>query len=219
MLEDVMVDFDSEGDRSDSSPQPNSLLSSDSHIPNSVARAQENCLSSDKNIEAHKSLPNISTYEPVSPLYSSSSNGNERPVSFVQSMVRNYEQSAKNDLKSFKITLKASEHSLDSVKSSVENLSSINGDLSHISSPSKDNSPCTNSSAFKPIGMATAFFPMRHHSIETDNPSQHLNHEEKKNSFETQLNQMEHLIKKLAKVVELMQEKFVSKMKQLNDDK
>lgn len=216
MLEDVMVDFDSEGERIESSQKRN-CINSDSHIPNSVF-SQINMLSNDKNIEAHKSLPDISTYEPVSPLYSSSSSGNDRPVSFVQSMVRNYEQSAKSDPKSVKTSLKTPEPGSDSVKSSIENLSSINGDLSHISSPSKDNSPSGNS-AFKPIGMATAFFPVRQHSIETDNPSQHLNYEERKTSFETQLNQMEHLIKKFAKVIELMQEKFVSKMKQLNEEK
>lgn len=216
MLEDVMVDFDSEGDRSESSPKQN-YISSDSHIPNSVF-AHSSILSSDKNIEAHKSLPDISTYEPPSPLYSSSSSGNDRPVSFVQSMVRNYEQSAKSDPKSLKTSVKTSDPGSDSVKSSIENLSSLNGDASHISSPSKDNSPSTNS-AFKPIGMATAFFPVRQHSIETDNPSQHMNQEEKKTSFETQLRQMEHMIKKFAKVVELMQERCVSKMKQLNEEK
>lgn len=214
-----MVDFDSESDRSDSSSKQNCILSSDSHIPNSVLLSQTNALSSDKN-EAHKSLPNIPTCEPLSPLNSSSSSGNDRPVSFVQSIVRNFEQSAKSDLRSFKTSLKTSEAGSESVKSSVENLNgSMNGDLSHVSSPSKENSPSANS-AFKPIGMATAFFPVRQHSIETDNPSQHnLNHEEKKTSFETQLNQMEHLIKKLSKVVELMQEKFLSKIKLLNEEK
>lgn len=218
MLEDVMVDFDSEGDQSDLSAKPKYKLNSDSHIPNSVYFPQNDVFSSDKNIEAHKSLPDISACEPLSPLFSSSSSSNDRPVSFVQSMIRNYEQSSKNDLKSLKISLKTSEPNSDSVKSSVENLSSINGDLSRISSPSKENSPSMNS-AFKPVGMATAFFPVRQHSIETDNPSQHMHHEEKKTTFETQLNQMEHLIKKLTKVIELMQEKFVSKIKQLNEEK
>lgn len=217
MLEDVMVDFDSEGDPRELSAKPKYKLNSDSHIPNSVYFPQNDPLSSDKNIEAHKSLPDISACEPLSPLFSSSSSS-DRPVSFVQSMIRNYEQSSKNDLKSLKISLKTFEPNSDSVKSSVENLSSINGDLSRISSPSKENSPSMNS-AFKPVGMATAFFPVRQHSIETDNPSQHMNHEEKKTTFETQLNQMEHLIKKLTKVIELMQEKFVSKIKQLNEEK
>ncbi|XP_054719107.1 sperm-associated antigen 5-like [Uloborus diversus] len=215
MLEDVMADLDSEGERSDSPPKQ-TILSSDSHIPNSIALSSTSSLSSDKYVDAHKSLPDISNYEPSSPLYSSASSNCDRPVSFVQSMVRTYEQSAKSESKS----KHTSEHNSDSVKSSIENLSSINGDLSRISSPSKESSPVMNN-AFKPIGMATAFRPVRQRSVETDIiPTDTMTYEEeKKSSFEKQLKQMDQLIKKFGKVIELMQGKYLSKIKLLNEEK
>ncbi|XP_035219592.1 myosin-11-like, partial [Stegodyphus dumicola] len=222
MLEEVMIDLDSEGERSESPVKQNGILNSDSQIPSAVAFSHTNSFSNEKHLDTHKSLPDISAYEPGSPLYSSASSESERPLSLVQSMVRAFEQSTKNDPKSLKqIVIKScSEQNSDSVKSSVENLSSINGDLSRISSPSKDNSPVANS-AFKPIGMATAFRPVRQQSVESDIPfSDHLNsEEEKKISLEIQLNQIDSLVKKIGRVIELMQGKFLSKMRVLNDEK
>ncbi|GFU02969.1 uncharacterized protein NPIL_451891 [Nephila pilipes] len=218
MLEEVMAECDSEGDRNEFSPKENGILKSDSQIPNSM----ESSLSNEKFLDTHKSLPDIFTCEPISPLYSSASSESERPMSLVQSRVQAYEQSSKNDVKSFKqIPLKSSsEQNSDSVKSSIENLSSINGDLSRISSPSKDNSPVANS-AFKPVGMATAFRPVRQRSLESDALFIENSgfEDEKKASFETMLCEMDRLIKKVGKVIELTQERFSSKIKLLNEEK
>ncbi|KAF8791666.1 hypothetical protein HNY73_003361 [Argiope bruennichi] len=217
MLEEVMAECDSEGERNES-PKENGFLKSDFQIPNSV----ESSLSNDKFLDIHKSLPDIFACEPISPLYSSASSESERPMSLVQSRVQSFEQSAKSESKSLKqIPLKpASEQNSDSVKSSIENLSSINGDLSRISSPSKDSSPVANS-AFKPIGMATAFRPVRQRSLESDALFIENSgfEDEKKTSFETLLSEMDKLVKKVGKVIELTQEKFVAKVKQLNEEK
>ncbi|KFM67450.1 hypothetical protein X975_22496, partial [Stegodyphus mimosarum] len=69
--------------------------------------------------------------------------------------------------------------------------------------------------------MATAFRPVRQQSVESDIPfSDHLNYEEeKKISLEIQLNQIDSLVKKIGRVIELMQGKFLSKMRVLNDEK
>ncbi|GIY34920.1 uncharacterized protein CEXT_285961 [Caerostris extrusa] len=195
MLEEVMAEFDNE---------------------------VESSLSNDKFLDTHKSLPDIFACEPISPLYSSASSESERPMSLVQSRVQAYEQSSKNDPKSSKqIPLKpSSEQNSDSVKSSIENLSSINGDLSRISSPSKDSSPVANS-AFKPIGMATAFRPVRQRSLESDALFIENSgfEDEKKTSCETLLSENVRLVKKVGKVIELTQEKFISKIKTLNEEK
>lgn len=216
-----MADLDSENEKSDSSPKENGLLKSDSQIPNSMESSQLNSLSNDQYLDTHKSLPDIFSCEPVSPLHSSASSESERPASLVQSMVRAFEQTAKSDPKSLKpLPLKSSEQNSDSVKSSIENLSSINGDFSHISSPSKDGSPVANS-LFKPVGMATAFRPVRQMSVESDVPlveSVSLE-EEKKTSIEAQLGQLDCLIKKVGKVIELAQGKFSEKLKALNEEK
>ncbi|KAG8196584.1 hypothetical protein JTE90_014145 [Oedothorax gibbosus] len=222
MLEEVMADLDSEGEKSDSSPKENGLLKSDSLIPHSLESSQVNSLSNDKYSDTHKSLPDIFSCEPISPLHSSASSENERPPSLVQSMVRAFEQTAKSpDPKSLKpLPLKSSEQNSDSVKSSIENLSSINGDLSHISSPSKDSSPVVHS-LFKPVGMATAFRPVRQQSLESDIPLLESVpfKEEKRNSLEAQLTQLDCLIKKVGKVIELTQEKFSDKLKSLSEEK
>ncbi|GIY52269.1 uncharacterized protein CDAR_83821 [Caerostris darwini] len=218
MLEEVMAEFDNEGEQNETSPKENGILKSDSQIPNSV----ESSLSNDKFLDTHKSLPDIFACEPISPLYSSASSESERPMSLVQSRVQAYEQSSKNDPKSSKqIPLKpSSEQNSDSVKSSIENLSSINGDLSRISSPSKDSSPVANS-AFKPIGMATAFRPVRQRSLESDALFIENSgfEDEKKTSCETLLSENVRLVKKVGKVIELTQEKFISKIKTLNEEK
>ncbi|XP_015907430.1 early endosome antigen 1 [Parasteatoda tepidariorum] len=222
MLEEIMADLDSESDNSFSQSEQNGILKSDSHISNLAASSQDNIKPEDKVLDIHKSLPDIFCSEPIKPLHSPAASENERPVSLVQSMVRAYEQTAKNDAKLPKQNMSKSfsEQNSDSAKSSIENLSSINGDFSHISSISKDSSPVA-SSAFKPIGMATAFRPVRQRSLESEiSPIENINfEEEKKTSVETQLNQMNSLIKKVGKVIELTQEKFLLRMKTLIEEK
>ncbi|KFM67449.1 hypothetical protein X975_22495, partial [Stegodyphus mimosarum] len=66
MLEEVMIDLDSEGERSESPVKQNGILNSDSQIPSAVAFSHINSFSNEKHLDTHKSLPDISAYEPGS---------------------------------------------------------------------------------------------------------------------------------------------------------